>query len=755
MKTILTTTAAMLLAGTCFAQAPQLTQGNIDGVIKAMTLEEKVTLVVGANRYAEIESGPDHAPGMPERKAQHVAKPKSEPQEEVVTAFSSGRVKGAAGDVVPVKRVGITTMVLADGPAGLRIDPTRKDDDQTYYCTAFPIGSLLSASWDPALTQRVTTAMGEEVHEYGADVLLAPAINIHRNPLCGRNFEYYSEDPLLAGLTAAAYIRGIQSQGVGTSLKHFAANNQETMRNGQNSSITERALREIYLKGFEIAVKDAQPWTIMTSYNKVNGVLSSENRWLITDVLRNEWGFKGFVMTDWWAEENGARQIEAGNDMLMPGTPHQFDEIIKAAQSGRLDMRYLDDCVRRILQVMVQSPTFLRYNYSNKPDLKAHAQVVRDAAPEGMVLLKNESVLPLKAGRKVALFGVPSYDIMVGGSGSGYVNRAYKVSLDEGLSAAGFKLDKQITAQYQDYVKGVKANQNENFWVVPVVPETAISAEDAAAAAKRNDVAIYSIGRMAGEGGDRKLVPGDWYLSDLEQKNIDALCDAFHKVGKKVIVLLNMGNIIDMNWSTQPDAVLHTWMGGQEAGHSIADVLAGKVSPSGKLPMTIATKYETYPSANDFPMSNNNPGDVNYDEDIFVGYRHFDRQPADILFPFGFGLSYTQFEYSDLKVSKQGSDITVSVKVTNTGKVAAKEVVQLYVSAPKGQIVKPVKELRAYAKTGLLKAKESEVVTMTVKVDDLRSFDNYLRQWVLDRGTYQFHVAASSQDIRLTATQDL
>ena len=742
--------AAMMCAGTLCAQSPQLSEQNIDEVIKAMTLEEKITLVVGANRYAEIESGPDHAPGMPERKSRKIEKPKQAQQEEVVTAFSSGRVKGAAGDVVPVKRLGITTMVLADGPAGLRIDPIREGDENTYYCTAFPIGSLLSASWDEALTETVTVAMGNEVHEYGADVLLAPAINIHRNPLCGRNFEYYSEDPLLSGKTAAAYIRGIQSNGVGTSLKHFAVNSQETMRNGANASVTERALREIYLKGFEIAVKESQPWTIMSSYNKVNGVLASENRWLITEILRKEWGFKGFVMTDWWAEENGARQIEAGNDMLMPGTPHQFDEIQKAVETGRMDVRYLDDCVRRILQIMVQSPTFQRYNYSNKPDLKAHAQVVRDAAPEGMVLLKNESVLPLKAGRKIALFGVPSYDIMVGGSGSGYVNRAYKVSPDEGLAAAGFKLDKQITAKYQEYVKGVKSKQHENFWVVPVVPEIAIDAEEAAAAAKRNDVGIYSIGRMAGEGGDRKLVGGDWYLSDLEQQNITTLCDAFHKAGKKVIVLLNMGNIIDMNWHTQPDAILHTWMGGQEAGNSIADVIAGKVSPSGKLPMTIATKYETYSSANDFPMSNNNPGDVNYDEDIYVGYRHFDRCPENILYPFGFGLSYAQFEYSDMKAEVSGDKVTVSVKVTNTGKYAGKEAVQLYVSAPCDKLQKPVKELRAFAKTGLLKPKASEVVTMTCTLDDLRSFDGYLRQWAFEDGSYKFHVAASSQDIRLT-----
>ncbi len=755
MKVILTT-GAVLCSIVAFSQAPQLNRNNIEEVMKAMTLEEKITLAVGANRYVGDENGPGPAPGMPVRKSVDMSGLVEKPQSDGVTAFSSGRVKGAAGDVVPVERLGITTMVLADGPAGLRIDATRQGDDNTYYCTAFPIGSLLSASWDPELTERVTAAMGNEVLEYGADILLAPAMNIHRNPLCGRNFEYYSEDPLLAGKIAAAYVRGVQSNGVGTSVKHFAANSQETLRNGQNASISERALREIYLKGFEIVVKEAQPWTIMSSYNKINGVLSSENRWLLTDLLRGEWGFKGFVMTDWWAEENGARQIASGNDMLMPGTPHQYDDILGAVQSGRLDIRFLDDCVRRILEVMVESPTFKRFKYSNKPDLAAHAQVTREAAAQGMVLLKNEGVLPLNNKRKVALFGVPSYDTMVGGSGSGYVNRAYKVTIDEGLETAGFKLDRQLAESYRDYVKQEKAKQPaEYFWIIPTVKETVISQEEAEAAAKRNDVCIYSIGRMAGEGGDRSLTPGDWYLSATEQANIDMLCETFHKAGKKVIILLNMGNIVDMGWCDKPDAILHTWMDGQEAGNSVADVLGGKVSPSGKLPMTIAKHYEDYPSAKDFPMSNGNPGDVNYDEDIFVGYRHFDLNPTTILYPFGFGLSYTSFAYSDLKAERCGDELKISIKVTNTGKCSGREVVQIYVGAPEGIAVKPVKELRAFGKTSELKPKASEVLTMTVKLADLCWFDGYERAWKLDEGEYVISAAASSQDIRQSVTLTL
>jgi beta-glucosidase len=752
MKAILTF-GALLCTIAAFSQAPQLNRSNIDEVLEAMTLEEKITLVVGANRYVGDENGPGPAPGMPVRRSVDMRGILEKPQSDGVTAFSSGRVKGAAGDVVPVERLGITTMVLADGPAGLRIDATRPGDDNTYYCTAFPIGSLLSASWDSELTERITAAMGNEVLEYGADVLLAPAMNIHRNPLCGRNFEYYSEDPLLAGKIAAAYVRGIQGNGVGTSVKHFAANSQETLRNGQNASISERALREIYLKGFEIVVKEAQPWTIMSSYNKINGVLSSENRWLLTDLLRGEWGFKGFVMTDWWAEENGARQIAAGNDMLMPGTPHQYDDILDAVQSGRLDIRFLDDCVRRILQVMVASPTFNRYQYSNKPDLAAHAQITREAAAQGMVLLKNENVLPLSSKRKVALFGVPSYDTMVGGSGSGYVNRAYKVTVDEGLETAGFRLDRQLAESYRNYVKQEKARQPaEYFWIIPTVQETVVSREDAEAAAKRNDVCIYSIGRMAGEGGDRTLTPGDWYLSETEQANIDLLCETFHRAGKKVIVLLNMGNIVDMGWCDKPDAILHTWMAGQEAGNSVADVLGGKVSPSGKLPMTIARRYEDYPSAKDFPMSNGNPGDVNYDEDVFVGYRHFDRNPATIRYPFGFGLSYTVFEYSDLKAERCGDELKISVKVTNTGQCSGRETVQVYVGAPEGKAVKPVKELRAFGKTAELKPQASEVLSMTVKLADLRWFDAYERAWKLDEGEYVISAAASSRDIRQSVT---
>ena len=721
----------------------RLTANNIKDIVAAMTLEEKAALVVGTQRGGVYPPPP--APGMPVR-------PNDDPENRAaVTAFSEGRVKGAAGDVYAVPRLGIPTMVLADGPAGLRIDPTRPNDSKTYYCTAFPTASLLAATWDAPLVERMTLAMGSEVKEYGVDILLAPGMNIMRNPLCGRNYEYFSEDPVLAGKLAAAYIRGIQSQGVGVSLKHFAVNNQETYRNGIDVRISEQALREIYLRGFEIAVKEGRPWTIMSSYNKINGILASENRWLLKDVLRDEWGYDGFVMTDWWAEENGARQIGAGNDMLMPGTQRQLREILDGIRAGIIRESDLDWCVENILRVLVKTPVFQGYQYSNLPDLKAHAQVSREIAAEGLVLLENNGVLPLKKGKRIALLGVDSYDALVGGSGSGHVNRAYEVSIYEGLLNAGFRLDEESSKHYIDYVEAEKAKQNrEFFWVVPTIDELAVSHEEAEALAQRNDICILTIGRMAGEGDDRRLEKGDYYLSDLEMQNLQHLCTAFHAKKKPVVVLLSMGSFVEMaSWKHLPDAILHTWLPGQEEGNAIADVLTGKVNPSGKLPFTIATCYEDYPSASNFPSSNGNPAEVEYKEGIFVGYRHFDHVNITPTYPFGYGMSYTTFKYDNLKVQTDGENIVVSVSVKNTGRRAGKESVQLYVS--KGDY----KELKAFAKTRLLKPGQSEVLTMTINRNYLAYWDTVAHQWAIDSDAYTFLIGASATDIRQQITIDL
>ena len=730
--------AALATCMTATAQ-PKLTADNIKEVVAAMTLEEKAALVVGTQRGGVYPPPP--APGMPVR-------PNDDPMNNAaVTAFSEGRVRGAAGDVLAIPRLGIPTMVLADGPAGLRIDPKRPNDEKTYYCTAFPTASLLAATWDAPLIERMTEAIGNEVKEYGVDVLLAPGMNIMRNPLCGRNYEYFSEDPLLAGKMAAAYIRGIQSQGVGVSLKHFAVNNQETYRNGIDVRISEQALREIYLRGFEIAVKEGKPWTVMSSYNKINGILASENRWLLKDVLRGEWGFDGFVMTDWWAEENGARQIAAGNDMLMPGTQRQLREILDAINAGIISERDLDWCVENILRVLVKTPVFKGYKYSNEPDLKAHANIAREVAAEGMVLLENNGILPLKKGKRVALLGVDSYDALVGGSGSGHVNRQYEVSIYEGLKRAGFSLDAEQSKIYMDYVEAEKSKQNrEFFWVVPTINELAVNQERAEALAQRNDLCILTIGRMAGEGDDRRLEKGDYYLSDLEMLNLQNLCTAFHAKKKPVVVLLSMGSFVEMSsWKHLPDAILHTWLPGQEEGNAIADVLTGKVNPSGKLPFTIAARYEDYSSSANFPSSNDNPAEVEYKEDVFVGYRHFDKVDITPTYPFGYGLSYTTFKYDNMTVKSDDDSITVCITVKNTGKYVGKEAVLIYVSAPQDKLNRPVKELKAFAKTRLLKPGQSQMLKMTVSQQDLASWDTATHQWIKDSGTYKFSIGMLTQ----------
>lgn len=768
-RKLITLTMAMsitTLVG-CNEKNGAVDQAAIDEIVAGMTLEEKAAFVIGTNRVSET---PPDAPECIKKypliceKFQHEADSFGvngwEDLQQFVSTYSTqGRVPGAAGQHYELPSLKMRPFVYADGPAGLRIDAKREGDQGEYYCTAFPTETALAATWDTELVERVTRAMGEEVKEYGVDILLAPAINIHRNPLCGRNFEYFSEDPLLAGKMASAYINGVQQNGVGVSLKHFAVNNQETHRNGVNEVVSMRAMREIYLRGFEIAVKESQPWTIMSSYNKINGTFASENKWLLTDLLRGEWGYEGFVMTDWWAQENGVRQQMAGNDLIMPGSQRQYEEILNGLKDGSLKEEVVDRNIKNILGIMMKTPTALGYEYSNKPDLQAHAAVTREVACEGMVLLKNEPArankdamtLPLNAGAKVALFGNSCYDILVGGSGSGNVNRKYKISLEEGMKNGGFIVENAIADAYTKYLDAEKKKlPAENFWTVPVYDELLITEAQAKAAIEASDAAIFSICRMAGEGGDRKNEPGDWQLSANEKANIDLVSRVAHEAGKAFVVVLDMGNIIDFTdvLAAQPDAVLHAWLGGQEAGNSIADVLGGKVNPCGKLPMTWAKKYEDYASSKNFPFSE---GDsiTRYEEDVFVGYRQFDADKLAPLFPFGYGLSYTNFAYDEMTAKVNGDKVTVRVKVTNTGKVAGREVVQIYASAPGKTMKKPVKELKAFGKTALLEPGKSEVLTLTIPVESLASWGK--DKWEVEPGEYTFSAAASAADVRQTA----
>ncbi|HEY4325075.1 MAG TPA: glycoside hydrolase family 3 C-terminal domain-containing protein [Mucilaginibacter sp.] len=757
---------AVGMAQTTDKPAPQLGKASIKEVVAAMTLEEKAKLLVGAGRGF----GPPPAPVKKDSTNKATAPtPPPAPVGPMIGATEQ-KVPGAAGNTYAIPRLGIPSMVLSDGPAGLRISPIRKgDSSKTYYATAFPVGTLLASSWDLDLVKKVGVAFGSEVHDYGVDILLAPGMNIHRNPLGGRNFEYYSEDPLVAGKMAAAIVNGIQSNGVGTSIKHFIANNQETHRNTVNTIASERALREIYLRGFEIAVKESQPWTVMTSYNKVNGTYTSERADLLTTILRKEWGFKGFVMTDWGGGRDPIAQMKSGNDLIMPGNPAQVKVIIDAVNNKLLDESVLDANVERMLNIIVLSPAFKKFNYSNTPDLKKDAEVSRWSASEGMVLLKNNgAALPLKGKKTVALFGNTSYDIIAGGTGSGDVNKAYVVSLDKGLQNAGFKINESLLNTYPAYIKDAKAKRPKTrnmFQAPPPIPEMAIAADDLAKDANDADAAIITIGRNAGEGADRKQ-DNDYYLSDVEKGLIKSTSDAFHAKGKKVIVVLNIGGVIEVaSWQDNVDAVLLAWQPGLEAGNAVTDVLSGKVNPSGKLATTFTMDYKDVPSAKTFPgkefpdqatgegFRRQMPAEVTYEDGIYVGYRYYNTFNVKPAYEFGYGLSYTNFSYSDLKLSSSTFDgkIEATITVKNTGKVAGKEVTQLYLTAPAAKMDKPAIELRGFAKTLLLKPGESQKLTFVINPRDLASYDTQAEAWVAESGNYVVSIGASSTNIKQTA----
>ncbi len=715
-----------------------------------MTREEKIRLVVGMGmKLPGTAQGNGTGVGMLEDK-----------------------VPGAAGSTAAFPRLGLPATIVADGPAGLRISPTRPGESRTYYATAWPVATLLASSWDTRLVEEVGRAMGREVKEYGVDVLLAPGLNIHRNPLGGRNFEYYAEDPLVSGKMAAAMVRGIQSNGVGTSPKHFAVNNQETNRNSVNVLVSERALREIYLRGFEIMVKESDPWTIMSSYNYLNGPYTSENYDLLTTILRKEWGFRGLVMTDWFGGKDPVAQMKAGNDLLMPGTPAQMAEIRKALEAGTLDEKVLTENAARIIRYIQQTPAFKKYVPSNQPGLKAHAAIARRAAAEGMVLLKNEmSSLPFPKGARLAAFGITSYDFVSGGTGSGDVNEAYTVTLPEGLLQAGFIPDSALQALYVPYVTAEKALQpkksfiEEFFNPTPRIPELELNVQTITAAADAADAALITLGRNAGEGSDRKTA-NDFNLKASEQQLLEQVSAAFHARGKRVVVVINAGGVIETaSWRHLADAILLAWQPGLEAGNAVADVLSGKMNPSGKLATSFPLKYEDDITAVNFPGREfpekaetgmmgmkKIPAEVVYGEGIYVGYRYYLTAGVPVAWPFGHGLSYTRFRYSPAVVTAlPGGNFRVSLTVTNTGKIPGKEVVQLYVTAPSGKLDKPAAELKGFAKTRLLAPGQSQMLYFQLSPRDLASFDTEQTAWVTDAGQYTLKLGASSLDIRQTA----
>ncbi|WHY94349.1 glycoside hydrolase family 3 C-terminal domain-containing protein [Neobacillus cucumis] len=604
--------------------------------------------------------------------------------------------------------------------------------------------------------------------EYGVDFLLGPGLNIQRNPLNGRNFEYYSEDPVITGKIAAAAVNGLQSNGISATIKHFVANNQETNRNSIDTIVSQRALREIYLKGFEIAVKEGHPWSVMSSYNKLNGTYTSQSADLLTDVLRKDWGFKGFVMTDWFGGNDPVEQMNAGNDMIMPGTASQSDAIKTAVQNGLLDEKILDRNIKNILEILIKTPEFQQYKNSDKPDLAAHAQVARSAAADGMVLLKNDAnTLPISKEKSVALFGNTQIETIKRGTGSGDVNAKYIISIADGLKTAGYQLDQSLFTSYKSYIDDLRSQDQYKIkpspWgvefgkLVPEIPEKPLDNSEIRAASQNSDIGVMVIGRNSGEGKDRKVEKGDFLLSDSEQDMITRVSDAYHKEGKKVAVILNIGGPVEVaSWRKHIDSILLAWQPGQEAGNAVADVVSGKVNPSGKLAETFPMKYSDVASAANFPGTpENNPTQVVYKEDIYVGYRYnttFNVKPA---YEFGYGLSYTNFDYSHVNISegkKFKDKLTVSAMVENTGKVSGREVVEVYVSAPDGKLEKPALELKAFGKTKELKPHQRQLLTFDLDAKDLASFDEQKSAWVLEKGTYTIKVGSSSENIKGTAT---
>lgn len=717
---------------------------RVEDALSKMTIDEKIHILKG--------SGIGSAIGMDDL---------SERRPDVV------------GTIVATPRLGLPSIFLSDGPAGIRIKPTRNDKPKTYYCTAFPIGTSISSSWNTALADKVGKAMGNEALEYGIDVILGPGANIHRHPLCGRNFEYFSEDPVLTGFIGAAVVNGIESYGIGTSPKHFVVNNQETKRFLNDAIISDRALREIYLKGFEIIVKKAQPWTIMSSYNKVNGEYVSESKLLLTDVLRDDWGYNGLVMTDWFGGDDAVSQITAGNDLLEPGTKKQWEALEEGHENGSLTESVINISVKRILKLVIQSKKMQNYKFSNAPDLKANAQIARQAAAEGMVLLKNENTLPLTKSKTIALFGVTSFNFIAGGTGSGDVNEAYTISLEEGLINSGYKISETSKNIFEEH----KVNNADQFADQEALeamfsplnpPKIKYNTEQIKNIASESDIAIITIGRNSGEGSDR-VIKEDFELFASERQMIEEASKIFHEAGKKVIIVLNIGGVIETtSWKNNADAILLAWQGGQEGGNSVADILSGLVNPSGKLPMTFPNLIADHASHANFPIDGEvmsvtdmfdrdevaqeekikNKDYTKYEEGIYVGYRHFDKHDLDISYPFGFGLSYTDFEYSEMELTQENEIITIAITVTNIGNSIGKEVVQLYSSKLNSKIDRPKKELRAFGKTKELAPGAAEVLVFNFPSSELSYWDETISGWNIEKGIYTINAGTSSRDIK-------
>lgn len=744
--------AQMVLNACSEKKQTQLGKDTVENVIAAMTPEEKIGMTVGDGKFLPAGDAKSTEQGLG-----------------IIIANQNSKL------VIP--RLLIGSSALTDGPSGINRDPLPAGATEYTYTTSFPTSTCLAATWNTELMENIGKALGQEVLEYDYDLILMPALNLHRNPNCGRNFEYYSEDPLLSGKASSAMVKGLQSNGIGATLKHFLGNNQETNRRTYNAVISQRALREIYLRGFEIAVKESKPAAIMTSYNKVNGYYTAETPELLNDIVRKEWGFNGVFMTDFDGYGSAVAKVRAGNNMLMGGNMDEVNELTAALKSKTLDEGTLGKNLLYNMQLKLNSPRFKGYKPSMKPDLESHAKIAREAATEGLVLLKNEqNTLPFSGVKSVAVFGKIAYYLIEAGTGSGGIrSNKYAVNINDGLKESGFQVLKELEDSYTafnadimeknlvpDYfnnpvmlanngVKDGKAPGHFKKRLIPFHKEMDMTREQIAKQVPNSDIAVITLGRSGGEGYDNGYFP----TSETELNLVRNVCEAYHAAGKKVVVVLNVGGVCETaTWSDYPDAILLAWQPGQEGGRAVADILKGAVNPSGKLPDTFPVKYEDSPSAKTFPGEPaDNPVNSFYTEGIYVGYRYFNSFNIPVAYDFGYGLSYTSFDYSGLKLSSTSfaGKISVNVTVKNTGKVAGKEVVQLYLAAPAGDLEKPAQELKGFGKTKLLQPGESQELSFELDGMALASFRSGISAWVADKGDYQVRIGASSRDIRLKA----
>lgn len=629
-----------------------------------------------------------------------------------------------------VERLGVPAMMVSDGPHGLRKQKDEGDHlgvNDSIVAVCYPAGCASAASFNRELVSEMGQAIGEACQAEGVGVILGPAVNIKRSPLCGRNFEYYSEDPYVAGEIAASYIKGVQSKHVGTSIKHFMANSQETRRMSSDSKMDERTMREIYMPAFETAVKEAKPWTVMCSYNRINGTYAAENKMLLTDVLRDQWGFDGFVVSDWGAVNDRVAGVKAGLDLEMPPSCGVNDKLIeKAVKDGSLDEAVLDQTVTRILEIVYR---YVENRDENAVfDRQAQHEFSRRVAEESLVLLKNEGVLPLKKEQKIAFIGQYAEKPRYQGGGSSHIN-SFKVT-------GAWELAKELPNV--TYAKGYDDAED-------VIDEGLVA--EAVSAAKEAEVAVIFAGlpdAFESEGYDREHMQ--------MPKSQNYLIEEIAKVQPNVVVVLHNGSPVEMPWLPRVKGVLEAYLGGEAVGEAEYRILFGEVNPSGKLAETFPIKLEDNPS---YLYYIGEEDEVEYREGVFVGYRYYDKKKMDVLFPFGYGLSYTEFAYSNLKLDKKSmkdtETLTVSADITNTGKVTGKEIVQLYVGDPESTAIRPVRELRGFEKIELAPG-ETKTVTFTLNARDFAYYNVQLGDFYVEGGEFDICVGSSSRDIRLEDT---